>query len=1366
MRKRKTSSLDEVDSSGSEMEVDGEEKMDVNEVDDVNSSDEQSEAEEPATHFVPKDNPFLDSFYGLSSEDPRERSNSAKTMLHQCLLGPDANSKDASYALRRLLNGLCSGRAAARQGNASALTSFLKASFQLDKIQGIRSEMEGDDPTGGTPLSFIRTKLLAATDPNQISGKKKGSEERDYQFGRLFGILGVIRSGILLPDDYDDDNMSNVVEVVSGFVEDLAELFWLKRWMREPATHGIATLLKSFYQGSPEKACTQILNHIVNRIVIPKVFLKEEGERSLEVVLETYCAEQIGLACFIQSRAGPRGDKLSFPLNEAVLSAETVILISDALAETSVVVQPRMHFVWDSLWCYLFEMKNNEGGKEIQWELQETCAINGGKAVEILEQIVKTIVVKKLLGIDSEKGGGTSKATHERRSLALCIVKTLCGVTFASSICGPSKLLVDNESIGRFVLSPSIIRRLFVDTICAGKQNKSQSSHLLKPLALEVLASMSSSYSTTDATTAERRLTIAKAFLKAEVRFDSRTKTSAVEDMLGLTVAVEEQNEHFFALVDHYLRFLKDQFLSACADADESTALATGFVEAMYSAVKRIIRVDGENKAEVALWKKTSVRGVVNFFMASAFFDCSDVKNSKGKKKKRKSTGDQNSIRSCATSVKDVEIPHSIRSIISARFFSLVADCIHQETHQKSGTGQGKLEKDAIALSFLSETHQGWLELETAGAKRYSNATVSDDDKSENPDAHLVIQGIGKMMTEISDAQRKNPENSLIEAKKRCCTGVSTFAYTLYLHRLNCTKDGDEMDDNPDADEEDDEEEICSALTSLNEILQDFMAGGVEENPLSGLSELCANILSSPLGSGEIGRGASPKLIRESVKFAWLGGLKLSSALATKDRTFLDSEVVSTLMDAVGANAGEDDEMDGEDSNGDGDSSDGEDDERGMHDEDVFSKASNLIDSESMEVDDEQERAVSEEDESDVVLDQDKLQSMLEEDSDSDADPDVLEHHEGADAALAKLIRLKQGARKAGQQAREKIEVQNQLRCTILLELLFGRPDAWNNLFRTEIVASMLLPLLRLRKKTEKSMDKATENRQKSGYAEKRSLVEKLTSLLTTKIFKLKVSSMPMSSLLGTEMASKLIESIADEVRRTESKDQSKCCSNAIAFLLRNVENVEEVISSISTFENLVEEWSNKRSTRIGGSFFDELIVHSPHLSQAILLSPLAKATQSGRSPFLKTEVFRILSLLFAARPSSASSEAEKIAADCINSNQQELLAAITKTLEDEEMKKPKRARAVLKAVEKFVPCIEESSSECLEKLDAMKSQVVKLEASESNAIKSACNKLVGEIDGKISAIKKEYEKLQQQSVKSPTLSSSTKKKKKKKKKR
>jgi len=165
-------------------------------------------------------------------------------------------------------------------------------------------------------------------------------------------------------------------------------------------------------------------------------------------------------------------------------------------------------------------------------------------------------------------------------------------------------------------------------------------------------------------------------------------------------------------------------------------------------------------------------------------------------------------------------------------------------------------------------------------------------------------------------------------------------------------------------------------------------------------------------------------------------------------------------------------------------------------------------------------------------------------------------------------------------------------------------------------------------------------------------------------------------------------------------------------------------------------------------------------------VSALGKAAISGRSPFLKTDVYRILSILFASKPNPTLSEAEKIAADIIKNHQQELLTAITSTLQDEEMKKPKRARTVLKAVEKFIPCIEFCSSECLQTLDTLKSQILKLESSENNSIKSACKKLGEEIDCKINTIKKEHEKVQQETVKNTSGSASGSKKKKKKKKK
>ena len=295
------------------MEIDGEEKIGDQEREDSDDEEEEDEDEEgegesnPARGTAVVDNPFLDSFYGLSAADPKERSQAAQLMLQHCLLGPTANAKDAAYAFRRLLNGLCSGRAAARQGNASALASFLKIAFQLEKMDEIRTEASTSNiPENTSNLMYVRDRLLAATDTKQIAGRKKGSEERDYQFGRLFGILGIVRSNLLVPSSDEED--SEVSEVVSAMISDLVDLFWLKKWMREPAAHGITTMLKLFSESDNDQS-QKIARYLVEDVIVPRILMissrdqKEHESHERQALLESYCAEQVGIAAYIQSRS-------------------------------------------------------------------------------------------------------------------------------------------------------------------------------------------------------------------------------------------------------------------------------------------------------------------------------------------------------------------------------------------------------------------------------------------------------------------------------------------------------------------------------------------------------------------------------------------------------------------------------------------------------------------------------------------------------------------------------------------------------------------------------------------------------------------------------------------------------------------------------------------------------------------------------------------------------------------------------------------------------------------------------------------------------------------------------------------------------
>ena len=173
--------------------------------------------------------PFLDTFWSLAEEDPAVRARAGKDLIVHCFPFAEKtssddennlNAKDAAYALRRLLDGLCSGRASARQGFASCLSSFLAAAQSkpgrsrnamestMTEFQENRKESENTkDETVQEPTSFhvwLRWMLLESTDSTAAKdsqqknrGRKKPSEERDCAFGRLFGILAIIRSGVL-----------------------------------------------------------------------------------------------------------------------------------------------------------------------------------------------------------------------------------------------------------------------------------------------------------------------------------------------------------------------------------------------------------------------------------------------------------------------------------------------------------------------------------------------------------------------------------------------------------------------------------------------------------------------------------------------------------------------------------------------------------------------------------------------------------------------------------------------------------------------------------------------------------------------------------------------------------------------------------------------------------------------------------------------------------------------------------------------------------------------------------------------------------------------------------------------------------------
>jgi len=1358
---------DSRDLSDAEMDVvDGEEKVVDREDDNGEQEESDHEAEagdktDDPLDPVQQEHPFLDSFYGISSANVSERAQAAQVLLHHSLLGPDANPKDAAYALKRLLNGLCSGRAAARQGNASTLASFLKVAFALGKMEEIRREHQSKSDTSSSEeqdvselsdLAYVRHRLRAATEPRETQGRKKGAEERDSQFGRLFGINGIVRSGILVPGS--KKSLDDIQQVTSDLMSDLAELYGHKKWIREPAAHAVCTLLNMLYAVCPDNAEAQkVLKHIVEGVVVPQLLTKGDNEREGESgvpLFATYSAELIGIGVNIQAHAHLLSTDLPAPIDKPILTSETLSALAPALSETSVVTQPRTHLFWDALWSFVSESdETNKAAKIDTRKMRKECPLSKESVDDLLGAIMKHVVIERLLRIsDDEHGKSSGKATHERRALALCIVRNLSGVEFVSSLAGRTRLVVPTETLEKLVFSPTLVRRLFLDVICAGQQKK-QSAHLLKPLALKVLelASQSLTETSGDSTPSEeslnRRLAVVRALLVCEPRFDSRTKTPTIETLLGLGPNAPS-TEAPTSLWNRYLSFLEEQIAStnqgsSGVDTAASHFAVVGYIDLMFQLGKRLTRMSAEDNSKIADFREKMLSQIFGFLMSIAFFDCSGAvaeegqeSSSKNKKKKKQlqSASGQSPVVRSAFMIRDSRkgkastVSFESRSIASARFFSLVTDVATSKAHSSNP------DKESNVLDFVSGLHGMKSELEKAGAKQL--ASVNPDDQMDTDD----INNETVVSLLIKNAKATSNDSHV---QKRWANAGALLATTLQLHLLSCGRPESALEnDDPDADDEEDYEEITSMIADVHHVsklLSSSVALNDDEKPLAALSELCVNILSSPLGIGNQSRGASPTMFREVVKMTWTCGLHLA---ASELNTSLDPSAVNILLNAIGA-IGDESSEDEEDLDEDeGDSESDDEDSDGDSDQGVFAQASGRAEVNDKEMDDDSGEAKSsthlndaEEEDSELELDPSKLRSLLEEGSDADIEEGELEHHEGADAALAKLIQLKQDARKAGKLARERAEIARQIRCILLIEtLVLGKPETWGSLLRVDLVLQIILSLMQYRRELAKHLSKAAQKGNSAGLAEKRALLDRLTSLIKTKVLKAKVPDLDWSDDVDVAQYSSIFaKKLFVQAKDSADKEHPTLCNSALLFMLRSITDTDAKLEQASLYTEAVTEWSTKKTSRLESSFFEALIHQNPVLAQACLCSALASAASNATSSFLKSESLRLLSLLYNPKLNANELNIDKIAHERMLEAADQVLLSVSACLKDADMLKAKRVREVLKTLEKmflFLLTAEGTSSPKAENLDEIKKLVKKLQAdSDSKGINNFCEKLL-----------------------------------------
>jgi hypothetical protein len=842
------------------------------------------------------------------------------------------------------------------------------------------------------------------------------------------------------------------------------------------------------------------------------------------------------------------------------------------LRDTSTVVHPRCHMVWESIWTYLCakgqaKKKATRGIIDKNLVLRKTIPIGDDSPADIMEAIVNKVIVESLLGQSDE-----NNITNERRVLAMSLVSQLC------------ELELPSDLLERVILHPTIILQLFLKTL----PRRHQKVHTLKPLANNILQHIVSSLCSGE-NHVQRRLAAIRCFLQADPSFDAVTQTQTVSSLLGVNT---DEKDNMYEIWEQYVTFLQKELFEklTCEDGVQD---AIKFVDLIFNFTKRVCHIGNDDHRQ-HFFRRTSL-----ILTIGAFFDLNGFV-SKSNKKDVDSEGFQSVAQSIHKDLKRnttlISVPNRVRVKMSSRFFSLLSDYITTDKRGKS-----KNTKISLIIAEVSQLQNAIEMLVECGATLVNKGTIIDNEETEG---HGLLPFQSSLKT-CSDLKELIAEGGQ-EKDEMTSLGLSAILGLVSSLSLQLLHPGQ-----PNTMDEDDEDEVDEIFDEVHDIVSDLSEiasyikkgdykKGEEENPLLSLAVVFVNILNSSIGGSGLNPcihlGAGPKLIRDCVQLAWGTVLTSVSSESSTSNATLDEDVMSLLLESVcSPEAFSDptnyDTEDGDDEMGEADSSD--DDEPNDDIMSAFTEANATgVEVDDMEVD---EGSEQNDEDSDVELDPSSLENLLLEDRDdigSDEET-TLEHHSGADDALAQLIKLKQENRKSGKSKQEKIELSNRQRCFSLLESVITSNR--RNPLPNQLVLMVILPLLRTRTILQKSLislEKSISTKSGNSIGEKRALVGKITSFLADKVCKTK-----FNVKTNSESCEILAKQIMIELKSVDSADHCNLCSSLLVVVVKAVGGNDFELSktlSDSIYSEAVKEWSTRRKTKLRSSIFEDLIGKCP----------------------------------------------------------------------------------------------------------------------------------------------------------------------------
>lgn len=352
------------------------------------------------------------------------------------------------------------------------------------------------------------------------------------------------------------------------------------------------------------------------------------------------------------------------------------------------------------------------------------------------------------------------------------------------------------------------------------------------------------------------------------------------------------------------------------------------------------------------------------------------------------------------------------------------------------------------------------------------------------------------------------------------------------------------------------------------------------------------------------------------------------------------------------------------------------------------------------------------------------------EDSDAEmSDSGMLEHHAGADKALAQLIKLKQEARKASQTERERIELCNRLRCAGLLDVIFTESVFKSDWLPVEAVLGSIVPILHSRKLIAKSIKAPSPVNATKSMSEKTVLLDRLSTLVKSKISKFRCSDDSEAEGLALKASSDIYK----EMKHSVNSAHCSCCSVALITAMRCIPNAEDNDDVKLIYTGALDDWSSRKATKIHACVFDDLIQRMPSLASLILLQPLITAARGANSPFLKCESIKLLSTLYKHDGKHYDEPLSKKA----SSSMKECCSKVAETLKDalvdsSLLKKAKHRDEILLATKHFVNYAKAQDEGMLteEEICALQKNIETVQGNCNSGIKQLCSQVSETLSG------------------------------------